>query len=413
MRRLSGRRRGLAGFFAVLVGLLLVGTVLAAEFEQGEVYRLEAGQVVTDDLYVTASEVYIDGTVQGDLIAAGSYVDVSGTVTGDAMIAAAEINITGTIQDDVRLAAAGIDMAGTIGDDLLMAAGGGESVVSFPVGGRDVDQGIRMAANTQVGGDLVIGAGGADVAGTVAGDLFAGAGELNLAAQVGGDAQLSVDDLEVLAPARVAGTLSYTSDDRATIPEGTAADVEFNQQVREQQVRPNPAIQVLGWLVRTLLILGGFVLLGWLVLRFVPNLVSRPANALADDPVRAGLSGLVIAVLFIFIPLVSALLIFLMFLFWGWFQGIVLFLFLFSILALIWYLSPLVTGLWLGWQVSRALGRELNSLATLTVGMALLVLLGRLPVFGWFIYLLSFIFALGGLFLARKWREPRTMKREA
>jgi cytoskeletal protein CcmA (bactofilin family) len=405
MQRLFRTRRLPAVLFALVAGLLLVGTTLAAEFAEGEIYRLPAGEVVADDLYVTASEIYIAGTVEGDLLAAAGYIEVSGTVTGDALLAAAEINISGAVQDDARLAAAGIDISGSIGDDLLMAAGGGQGAVPVPMGGRTVQQqGITMAGSTQVGGDLLIGAGEATAAGTITGDLLVGAGSLTLAAQVGGDARLGVDQLNVLETAQIDGILRYTSDDRANIPEGTAANVEFTEAV-EDRTQPNPVMQFLGWFLRTVLILAGFALLGWLLLRFAPGILARPANALAAQPGRAALSGLLIALLFMVIPLLSALLIFLMVLFWGWFQGILLFFFLFSILALIWNLSPLVTGFWLGWRILQAMDREMSGVVTLLIGVGVLVLLGRIPVFGLFVYLLSFILALGGLFLARASQE--------
>lgn|GEM_PF-4371680 len=43
----------------------------AAVFAGTDIYRLPAGEVITDDLYIAASEIYIDGTVEGDLIAGG------------------------------------------------------------------------------------------------------------------------------------------------------------------------------------------------------------------------------------------------------------------------------------------------------------------------------------------------------
>lgn len=409
MQRRKGNVRWLLVLFTVLMGTLLAGTALAAEFASNEIYRLPVGEVVTDDLYVAATEIYIDGTIEGDLIAAGNYVEISGTVTEDAIIAAAEINISGTIQDDARLGAAGITISGTIGDDLLMAAGGGADGFTFPIGGRTVEQGIRLDRSAQVGGDVIVGAGAAIVDGTIAGDLLAGAGSLTLAAEVAGAARLDVEQLVVLDAARVAGTLRYTSMEQGAIPEGVAPNVEFVVKA-EERAQPQPVNQLLGWLVRTVLIVAGFALLGWLVLRFAPGTLMRPARTLAVNPGRAVLSGLLIALLFIFLPLASALLVFLMFLFWGWFPGIILFLFLFALLAVIWYLSPLVTGLWLGWQVRRGLGRELNDLTALLAGVVLLVLLGRIPILGWFVYLVSFVLTLGALFMNRPVQETPPLR---
>jgi len=101
----------------VLLGILLAGTATAAEFTDDEIYRLAEGEVIEDDLYVTGSEVFIDGTVKGDVIAAGSRVEVNGTVEGDLIAAGAEVMLNGEVQDDVRVAGAGITINGTVGDE--------------------------------------------------------------------------------------------------------------------------------------------------------------------------------------------------------------------------------------------------------------------------------------------------------
>jgi hypothetical protein len=100
-----------------------------------------------------------------------------------------------------------------------------------------------------------------------------------------------------------------------------------------------------------------------------------------------------------FVPLASALLVFLMVLFGGWFPGLVLGIFLFGTLAIAWFLSPLVSGLWIGRGLARVAGRERDSLAMLLVGVLLVALLGMLPFVGWFVYLLSFLFAIGAVIL--------------
>jgi len=43
----------------------------AFDGRSGEKVVIEAGEVIEDDLYVTANEFVLDGTVKGDLIAFG------------------------------------------------------------------------------------------------------------------------------------------------------------------------------------------------------------------------------------------------------------------------------------------------------------------------------------------------------
>jgi hypothetical protein len=128
MQKLRGD--GVAVLLAALLGIFLIGTAAAAETADGEVYCLAADQVIEDDLYVGASEIYIDSTIEGDLIAAGGYIEINGVVTGDAIVAGAGIELNGQVQDDVRAAGAGINISGAVGDDLVATAAAGSALSS-------------------------------------------------------------------------------------------------------------------------------------------------------------------------------------------------------------------------------------------------------------------------------------------
>jgi hypothetical protein len=166
----------------------------------------------------------------------------------------------------------------------------------------------------------------------------------------------------------------------------------------------------LDWLLRTFMILLGFALLSWLIMRFAPNLLVRPADAIEAKPVESGIYGVLIAVA---VAPLSAALIFLVGLFWGWFPGsVVMFAFLFGAVLLVWILSPLITGLWIGRKIVASNDTLAGPLPTLLVGALLIALAGRvLGAVPWvgalivlIIYLLSFVLAVGGWVLAR--REP-------
>jgi cytoskeletal protein CcmA (bactofilin family) len=399
MRRF-GQKRWLLALLAVgIVGLLATGSARAAEFEDGETYTLESGQIVEDDLYVAAETIYIDGTVQGDLVAAGSYIEVNGTVTGDAMLAGANLVINGEIQDDARLAGAGVELNGTVGDDLFASGGGGGFTFPADAGNQQNPfvQGVYLNEGSTIGGDVGVAGGRGVVDANIGGDLNVGMADVNLAATVDGDANIGGETINIQDGTQVAGVLTYTSEQQISIPEGVASEVRYQQPEREEPI--DPAQAILGWLIRTVLVLIGFALLTWLLLRFAPRLLRTPANALTERPVASLLFGLLVAILFMFVPLASALLVFLMVLFGGWFPGVVLGLFLFGTLAIAWFLSPLVSGLWVGRGIARVAGRETDSMAMLLIGVLLVALLGMLPFVGWFVYLLSFLFAFGALIL--------------
>jgi len=267
-----------AAVVAAIVALLVAVPAFAAEFGGGDTYRLPAGQVIEDDLTVAAQEIYIDGTVDGDLVAVGAYIEINGVVTGDLLAAGAEVRINGVVEDDVRAAGAGVIVTGRIGDHLFAAAGGGEGALSpMQVNGRSVVQGVRLERGATVGGSAYIFGGEALIDGAVASDLRIGAGVATLNGQVGGDASLDVGKVSIGDTARVEGRLSYTAPEAVTVPPGVAGDVRFEQ--REQpQTAPAPAFRP-GQILRPLLMLAGFALLGWLLLRFTPEALRRPAQA--------------------------------------------------------------------------------------------------------------------------------------
>jgi cytoskeletal protein CcmA (bactofilin family) len=399
MNRFKQGRFWLTVVLGVVLSVTVTQTARAAVIAGTDVYRLPAGEVITDDLYIAASEIYIDGTVEGDLIAGGNTIVVNGTVTGDALLVGASIQLNGRVDGDMRAAGAEIAVAGSIGEDLIAGGGGG---TRFPISAatQTLDPGIRLADSARVGGDALLGAGSGSVDGTIVGDLWLGMGATTLAARVGGDAEIASETISVADTATISGALRYTSAVPNPALEAIATTAQYTPPTPEQ--RPDPLAVVLGWVLRTALVLAGFALLAWLTLRLAPRLLTSPASALAAQPGRAGLYGLLAALLFIFLPLASALLVFVMVLFWGWFPGVVLGLALFGVLALLWFLSPLITGLWLGRRLALAFGREANDLAALLGGVLLLALLGRIPYVGWLVSLGSFVLALGALIVVRR-----------
>jgi cytoskeletal protein CcmA (bactofilin family) len=399
MKRLTQHaRRFWIGIVAMVLALGLAGTALAQTDD--EIYRLEAGEVLEDDLYIAAGEIYIDGTIRGDLIAAAGIIEINGTIEGDAMLAGADVTIDGTVTDDVRVGAAGFTLNGTVGDDLIAAAGGGPGQTSFQMDGRTVDQGIRLNRESVVGGDARIGGGDVQMNGSIEGNLLSGAYSINLDGSVGGDAEIGGESIRIGNDAQIGGDLNYTAPERLAGLDGVGGEVTYNEPVRAE-AEPVPQ-RAVGVVTRTVVLLLGFALLGFLLLRFRPQTLEQPATALAAQPVQALLFGLVTALLLIFLPLGSALLVALMWAFWGWTVGIVVLGFLFTGLTLFWLLSPLVSGLWLGRLIAQQLNRDLGSLGTLMAGVALIMVAAAVPFLGWLVYLFSFVLALGALIVAAR-----------
>jgi cytoskeletal protein CcmA (bactofilin family) len=412
--RLLLHHRWLIGLVIVL-GVLFSGTALAAAIVgEDELYELAEGQVVDDDLYVAARQVIINGTVNGDLVVAGASILVNGVVTGDLLAAGAVIIVNGVIQDDARLFGAQITVNGAIRDDLLAAGGGGRFApfmgaffanVPF-MGNQLLSPGVRVGNVTLVGGDALIAAGEAVVAGNISGDLRATGERITYSGSTDGNAYLNAEQLNVDAGARVAGTLTYATAADLTIPPAVSLQV-----VQEPYAAPaaGPGLlqRLFGWLFRTAMILLGLALLGWLIWRFAPRRLEQSITALNVQPVQAVLYGLLVAVALA--PL-SVALVFLAVLFWGWFPGgIVMFAFLFGFFSLLWIFSPAWIGLWIGRKLVARTASLQGDLAALFVGIVVIALaaqvLALIPFVGGFaarvLYLFSFAFAVGSLLIRR------------
>ena len=382
----------LAAFLAVAVS----GAAFSAQLANDEIYRVAAGEVVDDDLYVFASEIYIDGTVRGDLIAGAQYIEIgpTGTIEGDLWASGASIVVQGAVLDDLRAAAAGVEISGLVGDDAFLTGGGGQFDFPVPTGAPSIATGLRISG--EIGGDAFVFAGGADISGVIAGDFSGAMGTLDLAGVIGGDADVNAAEFRIGDAARIGGLLKYSTPEQLEFPAGVTRDIEFDQPAPES-ADGSIVGAAIRWILRTAAIVIGVAILGWLLFRFKPNTLVRPAAAIRANPVETGLFGLIAAVLLIFIPIASTVLVIFTAAFWGVIPAVAMFIFLVAAAALVWFFSPLLTGYWLGEKIGERLGADHAPVTLLLMGALLIVILGRIPILGWVVYLLSFVLALGGL----------------
>ena len=276
----------LAAFLAVAVS----GAAFSAELANDEIYRVAAGEVVDDDLYVFASEIYIDGTVRGDLIAGAQYIEIgpTGTVEGDLWASGASIVVQGAVLDDLRAAAAGVEISGLVGDDAFLTGGGGQFDFPVPTGAPSIATGLRISG--EIGGDAFVFAGGADISGVIAGDFSGAMGTLDLAGVIGGDADVNAAEFRIGDAARIGGLLKYSTPEQLEFPAGVTRDIEFDQPAPES-ADGSIVGAAIRWILRTAAIVIGVAILGWLLFRFKPNTLVRPAAAIRANPVETGLFG--------------------------------------------------------------------------------------------------------------------------
>jgi len=276
-----------------ILALAFVTPAQAFDDRSGDNVVIEADEVIEDDVYVTANEFTLEGTVKGDLVVFGNTIVINGTVEGDLIAAGKSVIVNGKVSDDARMAGATLKVSKTafIGGDLITASAS-----------------LETENDSVVEGELVVGAAEALLEGKISGDVLAGAGALELNGEFGGDIKAEVGNPEEGGPpptlympqadldfptvkpgfnvgkdAKIAGNLEYTQSKDVKIPSGAVGGkitrTEPVVNPADVEVQPTPAEKAMDWtfgLFRTIITWIAFgLLLGWLAPMFMKSLMDK------------------------------------------------------------------------------------------------------------------------------------------
>jgi cytoskeletal protein CcmA (bactofilin family) len=406
----------------LLAVLIIVPPVWAVESRSGDQVIVGPDEVVDDDLYATANQVVVEGTIRGDLVAFGQSVTVDGTVEGDLIAAGQSVEIGGKVDDDARIAGQALLLGdgASVGDDLIAAA-----------------YSLQNEPESNVGGTLWYAGYQALLAGTVGQNLAGAVNALTLGGEIGADANVDVDGeeggaappgflpvpqtpiptvepgLTLTDTALIGGNLTYQSSTEAQIDPGAQIEgdvVREERPVEEEEATRSPlaegVLDALGSLV-TLFLVG--LLLVWLA----PRWIRRRAYTVLDRPLASlgwGLLGLVaFLILGIVILLVTILLaIVLGLLTLGSLVALIVVLGLLAEAALVlafWistgYLAQIVVGFLAGVLLLESVvpGRGAGRVLPLVVGLIVYVILVAIPVLGSIVGLIVVLLGLGALLI--------------
>jgi cytoskeletal protein CcmA (bactofilin family) len=407
---------------ALLAVLLAISPGWAVESQSGDQVIIGPDEVVDDDLYATANEIVVEGTVRGDLVAFGRSVTVDGTVEGDLIGAGQSVEIGGEVDDDVRIAGQALLLSedASVGDDLIAAA-----------------YSLQNEPESNVGGTLWYAGYQALLAGTVGEDLAGAANALTLGGEIGGDADVDVDGeeggaappafvpvpqvpiptvepgLTLTDSALIGGNLTYQSSTEAQIDSGARIEGDVVREERpveeeEEEAARSPltetVLDALGSLV-------ALVLMGLLLVWIVPGWIRHRAYTILDRPLASlgwGLLGLVaFPILGVVVLLVTILLaIVLGLLTLGGLVALIIVLGLLAEAALVlalWvstgYLAQIVVSFFAGVLLVEAIrpGRGRGRVLPLVVGLILYVVLRAIPVLGPLVSLVVVLLGLGAI----------------
>lgn len=288
---------------ALLVGLITASAAWAVETRSGDSVVIGPDEAVDDDLYVTASEVVVDGIIGGDLIAFGGSISVNGTVEGDLIAAGRSVEIEGTVEDDARIAGQTLLLGegAQVDDDLIAAGFSLENEPGSVVGGTLMYAGYQALLEGTVDQDLNVAANGLELGGEVGANV-----EAEVDGEDGGPppflfaAQADVPTLEpgltLTDSATVGGNLVYESSTEARIDPQARIEGEVTRSERPVEEEEEETYTFADAVLESLRSFVALLLVGLLLVWIAPNWIRRRAGTVLERPLASlgwGVLGLV------------------------------------------------------------------------------------------------------------------------
>ncbi|NMC28700.1 MAG: hypothetical protein GYA45_01350 [Pelolinea sp.] len=177
-----------------LIALLPVSAVHAADFSHDG--TVEAAEVIDDDVFLSADQCEMNGTINGNLVAACQHITINGSVSGDAFLFAETVTVgeSATVEGNLFAFGADVELDGKVSGSVASAA---ESVLlnSHASVGRNLyfaGYQSKLEEGSTVGMDVFGGANQIIANGTVARDLSAGTNALELRGAIGRNASIEL-----------------------------------------------------------------------------------------------------------------------------------------------------------------------------------------------------------------------------
>jgi len=304
--------------------------------------------------------VSIDSPVNDDVFAAGNVVNINAPVNS-AVVAGGTLNINAPVKEDVF-------------------AAGGQVNINSDVGGKVVTAGGNVNLGGNTGTNLV--AAGGNV------DIFPGKA-------IGRDALIYAGN--VINAGKVSGNLTvYASNFQNN---GSAGKVEFHRTETETRgAQPRGGFNFFGVLTAI-----GYFILGLIMLRYIPSLFADLDKEMETSTIVRTIIGfvsIIVSVIVIFIIAITVV-------------GLPIAV----ILAMLFIVSLMLTGIFVSFSLGRWIGGRLNlkynDMGLFVIGFVVLNILFLLPYIGWLIGLIAMSLGYGAILYAVRGFLPRVGKANA
>jgi hypothetical protein len=239
MKTRLGMRLGVA----LALGLAsLIGWAGASEFRHGKELKLDGD--FNDLVFVSGSQLTIGARVMDDIFATGGELNYTGASADHVITAGGQIAFTNAQVKDIVAAGGEITITSTqVGDDVILAGGQ-----------------ITISQDSRVASSAVIAGGEVEIAGSVGGDATIRAGEIRIDGEITGNADFSGHEIRLGPKAVIGGNLRHRTENLIIEPgatiKGTITDLPYDGNgMKEKAVMIALVASVVG-----LLILAGMAL---------------------------------------------------------------------------------------------------------------------------------------------------------
>jgi len=371
-------RKSIVGFgvAALLLLSVSVGVVGAQEFRSGTTATITQNETINKTLFVSGQTIDVTSEVFGDVFCIGQTINISGDINGDVICAGQTINISGNVNGDVRLAAQTITISGKVSGNASIAS-----------------QTLTTQSNGEISGDLSVGSEFVTIGGPVGRDLAVAASNMVIASNVGRDVKASVESIELLSSANVAGNIEYTSTN--TINQSPNATVGGEITRTEPKDTSSGGATMFGIAIAWFMYLFLAMLFTSMALALIfPSVLQSTTDRISNSPWKALLAGFVASLV---IPIVLIAL------------GVTLIgVPLMILLGLMWLVIIFLSGPFTAYYIGRLLlSNNRSVLLTMFVGSLVLLSLYFIPVIGLLILIGVYWLGTGMILLELMRRTPR------
>lgn len=351
--------------------------------ERKEVVVLPKEITINKDYFGWGERVTISGTINGDAYLAGGNIVVEGPINGDLLAAGGTIFIKGKVKNNIRVAGGVVNISGEVGGNVSVVAGS-----------------VTISDNAKINGSLVAAAGNLDVFAPIGKGMTTGVGQLTIGSDIGGDVIAGTGQITLTPNAKLTGNLNYWSNKKALLQQGASISGAIKQNTPPEhpfkQFNPKRVAVFLAFLTGASLILKliglvTYLIIGILMLRFLPVYSQKTTNLIAEKAWNSLGIGILTLIL---VPVVFLILLMTV-------VGIPLAFILMVGFLIELFLTKVYVALLMGQKALEGLGQHGRKGWAFLLGLVIYTIITLIPVIGGIVAVLATLFGLGAIVLAK------------